>query len=150
MVFQKGWKGGPGRPRKEAKLSYLDTLAREMTDEKWLGIIRMAIDDATHENPKIRIPTREWLAKQLIGDRPIDLADMLDQFEELKRALGHGDQPAIECLEANPIGDVVPVGSGETNGTASVGEHQERPVIPDDIGGQAAGPVAENATPIFS
>ena len=67
--FQKGWSGGPGRPKTDARAAVYLAVAQEVcTLEDWRGVVLKAkIDALTGEDGATRERGRRFLADYLIG-----------------------------------------------------------------------------------
>lgn len=61
--FAKGYKGGPGRPKKDREVRYYDILHTAVTFEDWKEIVAKAVADAKRGDAV----ARKWLADYLIG-----------------------------------------------------------------------------------
>ena len=61
--FQKGGKGGPGRPRRAIESDYLAKLSEAVPLALWQEIVAKAVDDA-REGDHV---ARAWLARYLVG-----------------------------------------------------------------------------------
>jgi hypothetical protein len=71
--FLKGNPGGPGRPRREAEVSYLTTIAKAYGPREWEAICRRAVDQAKGRDAR----AREWLASHLVGLEPEEEGERL-------------------------------------------------------------------------
>src|SRR4051812_47718817 len=70
--FAVGNPGGPGRPRRSVEREYLATLSGAVTLDDWRAVVAKAVDDAKAGDGK----ARDWLAKFLLGDKPLTLTDL--------------------------------------------------------------------------
>lgn len=84
--FAVGWRGGPGRPRRQTELKYLQALADEVPIEAWRAIVRRAVEDATAGDHQ----ARAFLAKYLCPDEPLELAKVVAELQETLERLRDG------------------------------------------------------------
>ena len=61
--FVKGWKGGPGRSKKDVERDYMDATIRSVTIGDWEQIVIKAIAQAK----KGDTAARKWLSDNLVG-----------------------------------------------------------------------------------
>ena len=61
--FQKGGKGGPGRPRRAIESDYLAKLSEAVPLALWQEIVAKAVDNAREGDHA----ARAWLARYLVG-----------------------------------------------------------------------------------
>ena len=61
--FVKGHSGGPGRPKKERELRFLEITLAACTFDDWKAVVKKAIDQAKRGDAV----ARKWLADYLIG-----------------------------------------------------------------------------------
>jgi hypothetical protein len=66
--FLAGWKGGPGRPRRNTEVDYLLALTDALPLDRWREICAVAIEQALAGDAK----ARAWLSDYLIGPQPGD------------------------------------------------------------------------------
>jgi hypothetical protein len=70
--FQKGWKGGPGRPSRVKEAARLAIASEVVTDQDWRALVEKALDDAINgADGATRDRGRRFLADYLLG-RPIN------------------------------------------------------------------------------
>ncbi len=69
--FAKGWKGGPGRPKKAKDQRYYEILQKKLTFKKWEQILDTAIEQAIEGDKE----ARKFLAGYAMGepDRYLEL-----------------------------------------------------------------------------
>jgi len=86
--FAKGWKGGPGRPRRQTEERYLCALVASIKADDWKAIVMQAIAQA-REGDRY---ARQWLADYLIG-KPTEYVntDVTSGGNPLAVALTWGD-----------------------------------------------------------
>jgi len=61
--FEKGYSGGPGRPKKSREERYLEITKSAVTFENWKKIVIKAADQASHGDAQ----ARKWLSDYLVG-----------------------------------------------------------------------------------
>lgn len=61
--FKKGWKGGPGRPRKRTEEQYLNATINKVLLGDWGEVVMKALEDAKMGDDK----ARKFLANYLMG-----------------------------------------------------------------------------------
>jgi hypothetical protein len=61
--FTKGYKGGPGRPKKEREDKFHEITLTTVTFEDWKAVVRKAVDQAKRGDQQ----ARKWLSDYLIG-----------------------------------------------------------------------------------
>jgi len=61
--FVKGYKGGPGRPKKAREERYYEILMTACTFSNWESIVKKAVDQAKRGNQV----ARKWLGDYLVG-----------------------------------------------------------------------------------
>ena len=104
-TFALGNPGGPGRPRRALERQYLAALAEAVSPADWRAIVARAVTDAKGGNPK----ARDWLSKHLLGDDPLALVELREEFERLKSEMGVGDDGGRDQA---PIGQPAADGPG--------------------------------------
>ncbi len=62
--FLKGWKGGPGRPRRAVESDYLRRLSEGVSLSAWARVVKKALEQAQAGDDK----ARSWLSKYLLGE----------------------------------------------------------------------------------
>lgn len=92
--FVKGYKGGPGRPKRNYEERYIRWMSRRVKKKDWDMIVDVAIANAKAGNSK----ARQWLSDYLIGKPPQqvqvegDVGFRFPEFVEV-RIRGPEDQP---------------------------------------------------------
>jgi hypothetical protein len=61
--FKKGYKGGPGRPKREVEEYYLAIMLDEITPDDWRAITKKAVEQAKRGDQQ----ARKWLSDYLLG-----------------------------------------------------------------------------------
>ena len=61
--FAKGWKGGPGRPKKDREMRFYEITMSACTFKDWRAIVKKAIEQAKRGDTA----ARKWLSDYLIG-----------------------------------------------------------------------------------
>jgi hypothetical protein len=82
-TFAKGWKGGPGRPRRAVEESYVRRLASRCTPAIWDRIVDRAIQDALNGDRH----ARAWLSTCLIGNQPLESLELWDCYQRVEEQL---------------------------------------------------------------
>jgi hypothetical protein len=143
--FKPGNPGGPGRPRRAIEQQYLASMAAVVSIEDWEAITTRAVQDAKAGDNA----ARSWLAKHLIGDEPLALAELMEQVEALKAVIG-------EQRNGNGNGKSAAGSSGRGSATSEpqdagpdVDHPGPRPYCDDDAGGNDAGQVAGQDPALF-
>ena len=77
--FQKGRKGGPGRPRRAIESDYLAKLSEAVLLSAWQEIVAKAVEDAREGDHAARV----WLANYLVGKPTGDALRNLAVDEEV-------------------------------------------------------------------
>src|SRR5271157_3551276 len=77
--FQKGGKGGPGRPRRAIERDYLATLSEAVPLSVWQEIVAKAVESAREGDHAARV----WLANYLVGKPTGDALRNLAVDEEV-------------------------------------------------------------------
>jgi len=67
--FSVGNPGGPGRPRRAVEIDYLSAIGDVVSIDDWREIASRAVVDAKSGDAR----AREWLAKYLIGEHPLEV-----------------------------------------------------------------------------
>ncbi len=70
--FAPGNPGGPGRPPRPVERCYLAALADSVTLDDWRAICLRAVVDAKAGDAT----ARAWLARYLLGDKPLSLVEL--------------------------------------------------------------------------
>jgi molybdenum cofactor biosynthesis enzyme len=77
--FKPGWKGGPGRPKRQTEREYLDAAIARCTPERWQKIVDKALEQAE----KGDATARAWVSAILIGKEPRALQEMVDELQDM-------------------------------------------------------------------
>jgi hypothetical protein len=110
MTFKPGWKGGPGRPKKQTERDYLSATVASVPLARWRKVVKRALADAEAGDAK----ARDWLSRVLVGDNPAQLVQLVEELQaELWRL--RSEQARVEtngrCPAApGPNGRPFPVG----------------------------------------
>jgi hypothetical protein len=70
--FKRGNPGGPGRPRRAVERQYLAALSDAVPLDAWRAIVEAAVEAAKNGDAR----ARDWLARYLVGEHPLSLADL--------------------------------------------------------------------------
>ena len=87
--FEKGHKGGPGRPKKKREERYLEITMSACTFKDWRAIVQKAVNDAKRGDAT----ARKWLSDYLIGS------------PQQKLDVTSGGEPIIEFIEVVKSGE---------------------------------------------
>jgi hypothetical protein len=71
---------------------YLSALVEAVPLPDWRVIVQKAVADAKGGNAK----AREWLSKYLLGDDPLALVELREDFERFKSEVGVGDDSGFD------------------------------------------------------
>ena len=99
--FIKGWKGGPGRPAKEIKGTYLGILREAVTGADWLKVAQKALQQAQRGNKD----ARKWLADYIVGKPPQEF--VIDERSRIALTWDDADNgdSAAEAASGRPEAD---------------------------------------------
>lgn len=97
--FEKGWKGGPGRPKGLPKeREYLDAFRKRVTIDKWMEAVGQQLAKALDGDTK----AFEILAKYCLP-QPAMMLDMGKEMREAFRIAGQGDTELMEKMAAEVV-----------------------------------------------
>lgn len=111
--FVKGWRGGPGTPKRSTIAEYWDITLQKCPLSKWGEIVQQAVDDALSESVASRRYAREWLGRMFVPaierilvaslNVNVDASDSQEQVKRLVQMLLGSDRTGVDLENSDVI-----------------------------------------------